>query len=191
MSSPNANTEPTCASCQSTQAGRANPLKQCAKCKKAYYCSRECQKADWKSHKPVCRAVNAEPPPPNTATAISRPYSKDKPFTALGNSSWLRDRPEKDTFKLLVDTYRMRKADQFKFDETVVGVNVHTGSSRFAIKNDFFDFISTVKANDERRAQEQKPELLPPWWNADKTIRCVELAESDEFSNIYVSVSLS
>lgn len=113
------------------------------------------------------------------------------PFTALGNGSWLRDRPEKDTFKLLVDTYRMRKADQFKFDETVVGVNVHTGSSRFAIKNDFFDFISTVKANDERRAQEQKPELLPHWWNADKTVQCVELAESDEFSNIYVSVFLS
>lgn len=28
----------------------------CAKCKKVYYCSRACQKADWKNHKSVCIA---------------------------------------------------------------------------------------------------------------------------------------
>eukprot|EP01118_Nematostelium_gracile_P010886 TRINITY_DN3816_c0_g1_i4.p1 TRINITY_DN3816_c0_g1~~TRINITY_DN3816_c0_g1_i4.p1 ORF type:complete len:832 (+),score=244.16 TRINITY_DN3816_c0_g1_i4:46-2541(+) len=30
-------------------------LKKCSVCLKVYYCSRECQKADWSSHKTVCR----------------------------------------------------------------------------------------------------------------------------------------
>jgi len=30
-------------------------LRKCARCKSAFYCSRECQRADWKSHKPNCQ----------------------------------------------------------------------------------------------------------------------------------------
>lgn len=30
------------------------PLKQCAKCNATPYCSRDCQKADWKTHKKIC-----------------------------------------------------------------------------------------------------------------------------------------
>lgn len=29
-------------------------FQRCARCKEAYYCSRECQKEDWKSHKKIC-----------------------------------------------------------------------------------------------------------------------------------------
>jgi hypothetical protein len=32
----------------------------CSKCSSAYYCSAEHQKADWKRHKPVCRALSAK-----------------------------------------------------------------------------------------------------------------------------------
>ncbi|KAI9926370.1 hypothetical protein ASPWEDRAFT_176660 [Aspergillus wentii DTO 134E9] len=32
-------------------------LKQCAKCKKEVYCSRECQTADWKQHKKICASL--------------------------------------------------------------------------------------------------------------------------------------
>lgn len=32
-------------------------LKKCAQCKLAYYCSREHQRADWKDHKDICKAV--------------------------------------------------------------------------------------------------------------------------------------
>ena len=29
-------------------------LQACSRCKEAYYCSKECQKRDWKGHKPEC-----------------------------------------------------------------------------------------------------------------------------------------
>lgn len=45
-----------CATCES-QLPKAR-LKVCARCGAAEYCSRACQKADWKSHKRVCRAAN-------------------------------------------------------------------------------------------------------------------------------------
>lgn len=33
-------------------------LKLCAKCKDLYYCSRECQVADWKVHRDECKDIN-------------------------------------------------------------------------------------------------------------------------------------
>ncbi|CAN0111089.1 unnamed protein product [Heterosigma akashiwo] len=33
---------------------RLRPLHKCARCRRAAYCGRECQKADWKEHKKVC-----------------------------------------------------------------------------------------------------------------------------------------
>lgn len=39
-----------CASC-----GRMNGLKKCASCHHTFYCSRDCQRADWKKHKAQCK----------------------------------------------------------------------------------------------------------------------------------------
>ena len=33
------------------------PLVNCGKCKNIYYCSRECQKTDWKRHKIRCANI--------------------------------------------------------------------------------------------------------------------------------------
>ena len=35
-------------------------LKCCSKCKLAYYCSADCQRADWKKHKIVCKEFSKE-----------------------------------------------------------------------------------------------------------------------------------
>jgi len=45
-----------CAKCGKEQylVGR---LKKCTVCQKTYYCSRECQKSDWKRHKKICRTL--------------------------------------------------------------------------------------------------------------------------------------
>mmetsp|Transcript_15160 Transcript_15160/g.25267 ORF Transcript_15160/g.25267 Transcript_15160/m.25267 type:complete len:423 (-) Transcript_15160:287-1555(-) len=38
---------------------RLKPLNTCAACKRARYCSRECQAADWKKHKKECHQIRA------------------------------------------------------------------------------------------------------------------------------------
>ncbi|KAJ7783495.1 hypothetical protein DFH07DRAFT_727660 [Mycena maculata] len=44
-----------CAKCSTQDDG--DQFKRCSRCKKTVYCSVECQRADWKSHKPLCTPV--------------------------------------------------------------------------------------------------------------------------------------
>lgn len=48
------------------------PAKQCSRCESCWYCSAECQKADWPSHKLLCRAFANKParPSPHHRLAI-------------------------------------------------------------------------------------------------------------------------
>ena len=49
----------TCKKVEGTKEGAltAGALKTCAKCRVVYYCSVECKKSDWKTHKPLCSQV--------------------------------------------------------------------------------------------------------------------------------------
>lgn len=51
-------TTPTCKGCGSKEGKNSQELKSCAKCKRAKYCSRECQKSDWKKHKTACSMMS-------------------------------------------------------------------------------------------------------------------------------------
>ncbi|PVH78760.1 hypothetical protein DL98DRAFT_516563 [Cadophora sp. DSE1049] len=44
---------PSCKVCQQTD-DPDFPLKKCGKCNEVFYCSADCQKEDWKSHKKLC-----------------------------------------------------------------------------------------------------------------------------------------
>jgi len=46
---------PTCKVCAKVEDGNTVVLKKCAGCKQKLYCSRECQAADWKTHKAICQ----------------------------------------------------------------------------------------------------------------------------------------
>ncbi|PMD18661.1 hypothetical protein NA56DRAFT_647832 [Hyaloscypha hepaticicola] len=46
-----------CASCGAPEADPEKPLKPCAKCQRVRYCSRDCQKKDFKVHKKICAAA--------------------------------------------------------------------------------------------------------------------------------------
>jgi hypothetical protein len=48
------------ASCQVCEKGKAEGIKLsfCNSCRSVSYCSRECQKADWKTHKVICKQLN-------------------------------------------------------------------------------------------------------------------------------------
>ncbi|TFB01188.1 hypothetical protein CCMA1212_007030 [Trichoderma ghanense] len=95
----------SCQNCSKTQPEVT--LKKCAKCQSTLYCSRDCQKADWKKHRKDCsKAQGARAP-------------KRKPFTSLSNKVWLHGRPEPETYELLIDAYRLRVWDDNNAGEMV------------------------------------------------------------------------
>jgi len=57
-------TNDSCARCHRTQSQLAEPMKRCTGCRSVLYCSRDCQKLAWKTHKSSCRAMQAGETPP-------------------------------------------------------------------------------------------------------------------------------
>lgn len=90
-----------------------------------------------------------------------------KPFTRLDRCIYLHDRPEGDTYQLLVDTYRLRLEDVYLHE----GAVLEPDSSIYAsATNDplpgFGRFLARARA---------KIGLLPPWWSAEKQAACERL----------------
>jgi splicing suppressor protein 51 len=167
----------SCANCKKTDVD----LKACSKCKTAHYCGRDCQKTDWKSHKKVCSTAAQSAFVQGAAehsTTYSAPRLKTiekhepKPFTKLDQGAYLRDRPEADTFKLLVDSFRLREADEFQFETKTQPQSLYTGAA-----NSTAPFRQYV-------AQAWNKKLLPAWWNDAKTLECVAFGEGDAWSDL-------
>ncbi|KAH8819308.1 hypothetical protein F5884DRAFT_760222 [Xylogone sp. PMI_703] len=52
---------PSCSTCRRPQSALVNPLKNCARCKVTKYCSKECQKDGWKTHRHSCVPYSGAP----------------------------------------------------------------------------------------------------------------------------------
>lgn len=63
-----------CDSCRQSK----GQLRKCSVCHSAQYCSVECQKADWKEHKLVCKRVTPTPSTTATSTSISNAAATEK-----------------------------------------------------------------------------------------------------------------
>jgi splicing suppressor protein 51 len=164
-------------SCGKTAAQTGAALKRCSKCKTAFYCSFDCQKAHWKVHKLVCTSTNtgaaaaaAAPPPtvyaPTPSSSGSRGLSADvaKPFTKLHAKTWLHGRPEKDVYMLLMDSYRLRLEDEYLYEGDAADDSIYGGCADSCVG--FEEYLSLAGS---------RPGLLPSWWNAGKVAACMNL----------------
>ncbi|KAJ5368988.1 uncharacterized protein N7496_008748 [Penicillium cataractarum] len=180
-------------------AAEGQALKRCGRCKSVLYCSRDCQKADWKLHNTLCASQAQSNAENNADTTLGNqrgaPRGANTPgasrvlemelenlFDKLFAGTWLHDRPEKDVYKLLIDTYRMRVEDNYCFKgdidmDSIYGEATDDGESGFR------RFLRLV---------EMQRELLPSWWSPVKANECVALGLSrSEWSCLAYAVEKS
>lgn len=178
-----------CAFCDKTASPDVS-LKRCAKCQTTQYCSRDCQKADWKQHKKLCtqnvwtrNTAGSAPNPPNAGSNASvnirtPPKSLiapiNKPFHALNDKKWLHNRPEADVYKLLIDTYRFRMEDDYKFSGDTDMDSVYGGATNGY--GGFRRFLEEIEG--------QNRELLPSWWSKEKALGCERVGRLDGWSSL-------
>lgn len=175
---------PTCTSCKKAQDDLPLPLKCCAKCKQDLYCSRECQKADWKRHKKTCGTATAGTAQSkigrasNCTSTSSKPCSINKPFTALKNGAWLKNRPQKDVYQLLIDVYRLRLDDDYTFNGDVDIGSLYDGSSVSSALRHFKKFLQNATKLDSKRSGVKK--VLPDWWTTADIQACIEVGKKSK-----------
>ena len=151
-----------CVICHAT-----TPVKRCGRCHILQYCSTACQKSDWKSHKSSC-----EPEKPTNVEVRVRPGGPDATRPAADArdtaSRLLSNIPKEETYRRLIDTYRLRAADALLMGDA--GGWAYDMRDGGPPKDDFHNFL--VKA--------RKQDVLPTWFGQEAQHACMEYAMSSE-----------
>jgi splicing suppressor protein 51 len=93
------------------------------------------------------------------------------PFHQLRSYTWLHGRSERDVFKLLIDTYRLRVEDE----------RPHCKNFLYVCIEDFGRYLRQAESNRE---------LMPEWWTSEKGVECMLFAsDGDDWSTAVVDVS--
>lgn len=168
------------------QAELPQSLKRCAGCQTTFYCSRECQKQDWKQHKRVCASqASSHQPSPSTsgppAGAHNPGFNAVNSVLGLSNDDYLHKLPEKDVFIQLIDCFRMRMEDEYVYGGNNFGV--YGDDSPVPLFKEFLDLA------------EKRDKLLPSWWNKKKRQECERLADNQsdryQWADIHSAVEKS
>lgn len=153
--------ENACANCKKPQSELSIPLKRCAKCQNMQYCSRECQLADWKSHKKNCTALKAASGGQTNFNAM--PKAMGDFFKTLVSDTYLHSFSEAYAYQQLIDCYRMRLEDDSNFANDERGI--------YAGEDPKVDFRRFLDLAESRRG------LLPKWWTLEKRSACEDKAQ--------------
>jgi splicing suppressor protein 51 len=146
----------SCTTCHKLETDLGGKLSHCAKCPTTLYCSRECQKADWKQHKSVCGRKQESSGPHNPG------FDFAKALLGHSENSGLHNMPEEDVFTQLIDCFRLRCEDEYAFAGNHIGIYNQEDPRR-----EFKRFLNLA---------ESRPDLLPTWWNKQKRQECERLA---------------
>lgn len=155
-----------CARCQHDPAVTqpALTLRSCLNCEAVEYCSVACQLTDWMAHRNLF-CVNPTAIPPATLAKPHRvPFLKthiSNPFARLAKGIWLHDRHKQDVYALLIDSFRLREADDFNYGGMTNNDSVY--SSRVSSCPAFRRFLYQAEAKG----------LMPPWWSDQKRVECL------------------
>lgn len=155
-----------CARCQHDPAVTqpALTLRSCLNCEAVEYCSVECQLTDWMAHRNLF-CVNPTAIPLATLAKPHRvPFFKThitNPFARLAKGIWLHDRHKQDVYALLIDSFRLREADDFNYGGMTNNDSVYSGR------------VSSCPAFRRFLYQAEAKGLMPPWWSDQKRVECL------------------
>ncbi|GAB7346455.1 hypothetical protein MBLNU457_5147t1 [Dothideomycetes sp. NU457] len=96
-----------------------------------------------------------------------------KPSTKLDQGTYLHDRPEKDVFKLLIDAFRLAESDDHDSEGNVAQDSLLSGTQPDSRK----PFRQYLKQAAQRN-------VLPQWWNDEKTRECIQFGLKAPWSNL-------
>ncbi|TVY83493.1 hypothetical protein LSUE1_G004861 [Lachnellula suecica] len=167
-----------CNTCKKPATSFPNPLKKCAKCQVTKYCSRECQKDDWKAHKKICSAQSqsGDSKPSSSGGRHNPGFNFAEALTGGGNS--LHSLSEKDAFTQIIDCFRLRCEDEYTFGANTIGI--YDGKDPVPAFKKFLNLA------------EKREEILPGWWNQEKRTECVEFATGgSEWADLSCAVEKS
>lgn len=98
-------------------------------------------------------------------------------FTTPNKPGYLARLPEAKAFAAIIDSYRLRKDDEYKFNGDTSGLYNDDDPLE-----DFQHFLTQAEACGD---------VLPPWWNQEKRRACERMALSDNWCDINSAVEKS
>lgn len=95
------------------------------------------------------------------------------PFHKLNDGTRLHGRAEEDVFQLLIDAYRLRVEDQYKFTGEADDDSVYGGAASGIAG--FQRFLADA---------EKSPNLLPTWWSPAKAQQCLAVGRQSGWGDL-------
>ncbi|KAG6549217.1 hypothetical protein Mapa_009203 [Marchantia paleacea] len=186
--------------------GKEGVKNRCSVCVQVYYCDRECQVSDWKTHRPICKvlsATNGDAPPAKTDAGRQ---GKKHDFSAgflvsllagpglsvdgdgattvrkadanlfSKNYKWDEGLTHEEVYVKLIDSFRLRRDDEYTFSAEIC---------------EFYGGGNPLPGFKHYMKQAKKKKILPSWWTSEDDRKINVTSMSHEWANLNYAVEKS